>query len=138
MHPNAAERVQVRHPVRPGRRAGQGQVRAVTRQRVQVDEMDCSGTPTRIHAQLLGSMRQAALSWDVQVDVMAWSGKQTRIHAQLKDICAILSGLVVAQDYKAGQRLLVDRNFKDNAAFFQVAPPQLSLTDQAWAPDPGP
>ena len=38
----------------------------------------------------------------VQVDVMAWSGKQTRIHTQLKDICAILSGLMVAQDHKAG------------------------------------
>ena len=58
----------------------------------------------------------------LQVDVAAWSGKQSRIHAQLKDICAILSGLMVAQDYKAGQRLLVDRNFKDNAAFFQARP----------------
>ena len=51
---------------------------------------------------------------------MSWTGKQSRVHAQLKDICAILSGLLVAQDYKRGQRLLVDRNFKDNAEFFQV------------------
>lgn len=56
----------------------------------------------------------------MQVDVMSWTGKQSRVHAQLKDICAILSGLLVAQDYKRGQRLLVDRNFKDNAEFFQV------------------
>ena len=42
------------------------------------------------------------------------------MHAQLKDICAILSGLMVAQDYKRGQQLLVDRNFSDNATFFQV------------------
>ena len=59
----------------------------------------------------------------MQVDVLAWSRRATRIHAQLKDICAILSGLMVAQDYKRGQQLLVDRNFSDNAEFFQVSPP---------------
>jgi Protein of unknown function (DUF2009) len=40
------------------------------------------------------------------------------VHAQ--DICAILCGLVIAQDYRRGQRMLTDRNFKDNAQFFQV------------------
>lgn len=38
----------------------------------------------------------------------------------LQDICAILCGLVIAQDYRRGQRMLTDRNFKDNAQFFQV------------------
>lgn len=37
-----------------------------------------------------------------------------------QDICAILCGLVIAQDYRRGQRMLTDRNFKDNAQFFQV------------------
>ena len=40
--------------------------------------------------------------------------------AQVRDICAILSGLVVAQDYRRGQQLVVNRNFADNAEFFQV------------------
>ena len=39
---------------------------------------------------------------------------------QVRDICAILSGLVVAQDYRRGQALVVNRNFADNAEFFQV------------------
>jgi Protein of unknown function (DUF2009) len=38
----------------------------------------------------------------------------------MQDICAILCGLVIAQDYRRGQRMLTDRNFKDNAQFFQV------------------
>ena len=30
---------------------------------------------------------------------------------------------MIAQDYRRGQRMLTDRNFKDNAQFFQVRPP---------------
>jgi hypothetical protein len=54
------------------------------------------------------------------VDVLTWRSKSGRITAQIRDLCAILSGLVVAQDYKAGQQLVADREFGDNAAFFQV------------------
>ena len=39
---------------------------------------------------------------------------------QIKDTCAVLCGLVVAQDYKRGQQLVTDRSFADNAHFFQV------------------
>jgi hypothetical protein len=39
--------------------------------------------------------------------------------AQLKEICAILSGLVVASDYNKGQQLLKDKDFSQNAKFFQ-------------------
>ena len=45
--------------------------------------------------------------------------KNHRILAQIRDICAILSGLLVACDYRAGQRLVTDKEFKDNAEFFQ-------------------
>ena len=55
-----------------------------------------------------------------KVDILTWRSKTSRIHAQIKDLCAILSGLVVAQDYKRGQQLVTDRNFEDNAEFFQV------------------
>ena len=52
---------------------------------------------------------EAALSvseYTDKVDIINWKSKTSRIHAQIKDICAILSGLVVAQDYKKGQRLV--------------------------------
>ena len=51
--------------------------------------------------------------------------KLSSLHApalsQIKDICAVLCGLVVAQDYKKGQQLVSDRSFADNAPFFQVS-----------------
>lgn len=52
---------------------------------------------------------EAALSvseYTDKVDVINWKSKTSRIHAQIKDICAILSGLVVAQNYKKGQQLV--------------------------------
>ncbi|KAK9836379.1 hypothetical protein WJX84_009511, partial [Apatococcus fuscideae] len=65
---------------------------------------------------------EAALSvseYTDKVDVLAMRSKVQRVHLQIKDICAILSGLVVAQNYKKGQQLITDRSFKDNAPFFQ-------------------
>lgn len=38
---------------------------------------------------------------------------------QLKQICAILSGLVVASDFRLGQEMLVEREFSDNAEWFK-------------------
>ena len=52
---------------------------------------------------------EAALSvseYTDRVDVLTWKSKTSRIHAQIKDICAILCGLVVAEDYKKGQQLV--------------------------------
>eukprot|EP00195_Chlamydomonas_chlamydogama_P017300 CAMPEP_0202908130 /NCGR_PEP_ID=MMETSP1392-20130828/44986_1 /ASSEMBLY_ACC=CAM_ASM_000868 /TAXON_ID=225041 /ORGANISM="Chlamydomonas chlamydogama, Strain SAG 11-48b" /LENGTH=653 /DNA_ID=CAMNT_0049597303 /DNA_START=132 /DNA_END=2093 /DNA_ORIENTATION=+ len=54
-----------------------------------------------------------------KVDILSWRSKNQRVLAQIKDICAILSGLVVAQDYKRGQELIRDRDFKTNEDFFQ-------------------
>eukprot|EP01023_Acetabularia_acetabulum_P017046 TRINITY_DN18456_c0_g3_i1.p1 TRINITY_DN18456_c0_g3~~TRINITY_DN18456_c0_g3_i1.p1 ORF type:complete len:652 (-),score=82.91 TRINITY_DN18456_c0_g3_i1:306-2261(-) len=53
------------------------------------------------------------------VDVLVWKRKDQRIVEQIKAICRILSGLLVAHDYKAGQKLLLDKNFKDNQEFFR-------------------
>lgn len=50
---------------------------------------------------------------------MSWKGKQQRIHAQIKYICSVLSGLVVAENYREGQKLVTDRNFADNSQFFR-------------------
>ena len=53
------------------------------------------------------------------VDILSGVSKNHRILTQIRDICAILSGLLVACDYRAGQRLVTDKDFKDNAEFFQ-------------------
>ena len=55
-----------------------------------------------------------------QVDISTWKSKVQRVHVQIKDLCAILCALVVAQDYRRGQALVQHRSFKDNAAFFQA------------------
>ncbi|GAX77609.1 hypothetical protein CEUSTIGMA_g5053.t1 [Chlamydomonas eustigma] len=55
-----------------------------------------------------------------KVDVLVYSGRNQRISVQIKDICAILSGLLLAQNYKRGQELVKDRNFKENDVFFQA------------------
>eukprot|EP01112_Ceratiomyxa_fruticulosa_P009456 TRINITY_DN2462_c0_g1_i1.p1 TRINITY_DN2462_c0_g1~~TRINITY_DN2462_c0_g1_i1.p1 ORF type:complete len:653 (+),score=147.30 TRINITY_DN2462_c0_g1_i1:106-2064(+) len=52
------------------------------------------------------------------VDILSFSNKAKRIVQQLQEMCAIISGLMVASDYRAGQKLLVDREFRDNAEFF--------------------
>jgi len=66
---------------------------------------------------------EAALSvseYTDKVDILTWRNKSGRIHTQIKDTCAVLCGLVVAQDYKRGQQLVTDRSFADNATFFQT------------------
>ena len=45
--------------------------------------------------------------------------KSKRIHHQLIEICSVLCGLVVASDYREGQRLIVEREFKDNEVWEQ-------------------
>lgn len=44
-----------------------------------------------------------------------------RIHAQIRDLCSILTGLAVASDYSVGQKLVANRDFAENEAFFQTA-----------------
>lgn len=55
-----------------------------------------------------------------KIDVVSYVSKARRIVAQLKEICAILSGLMVAQDFKAGQALIDDRDYAANAKFYQT------------------
>jgi hypothetical protein len=54
-----------------------------------------------------------------KVDILSYRNKSARVHAQIKDLCAILCGLAVAQDFRAGQKLISDRNFDELSAFFQ-------------------
>ncbi|TPX61712.1 hypothetical protein PhCBS80983_g00976 [Powellomyces hirtus] len=55
-----------------------------------------------------------------KIDILTYGSKSKRIVAQIKELCAILSGLVLAADYKVGQELFQDRDFENNADFFQV------------------
>lgn len=55
-----------------------------------------------------------------KIDILSYSqSKSKRIVAQIKELCSILSGLVLAADYNAGQALFKDRDFEQNAEFFQ-------------------
>ena len=65
---------------------------------------------------------QAALNvsdYTDKVDILCFEYKTKRMAAQLKDICAILSGLVIANDYSKGQQLLKDKEFSDFSEYFQ-------------------
>lgn len=55
-----------------------------------------------------------------KVDVVIYGSKSKRIVAQIKELCSILSGLVLAADYKVGQQLFQDRDFEGNREFFQT------------------
>ena len=56
-----------------------------------------------------------------KVDVINWRlNKSDMIRRQLEDLFAVLSGLMVAANSgRAGRELVHDREFRDNAAFFQ-------------------
>ncbi|PVZ99675.1 hypothetical protein BB558_004312 [Smittium angustum] len=54
-----------------------------------------------------------------KIDVLVYSNKTKRIVSQIQEICAILSGLLLASDYKAGQALFEDRQFDENKVIYQ-------------------
>jgi hypothetical protein len=54
-----------------------------------------------------------------KIDIYHSGSKHQRIVQQIKNTCAILSGLMVACDYKKGQELFASREFHENEAFFQ-------------------
>eukprot|EP00842_Homolaphlyctis_polyrhiza_P003835 jgi/Hompol1/4452/HPOL_000214-RA len=54
-----------------------------------------------------------------KIDVLIYSNRTKRVVNQIRELCGILSGLVLAADYKVGQELFQDRDFATNAEFFQ-------------------
>lgn len=66
---------------------------------------------------------EAALSVSEYTDKIDTIGfglsKAKRIVFQIRELCAIMSGLVLAADYKQGQELFQDRDFEANSAFYQ-------------------
>ncbi|KZT42998.1 hypothetical protein SISSUDRAFT_1040890 [Sistotremastrum suecicum HHB10207 ss-3] len=65
---------------------------------------------------------EAALSvseYTDKVDIFGFGlSKTKRIVHQIRELCAILSGLLISADYQEGQKLVSDRNFEANAEFF--------------------
>lgn len=66
---------------------------------------------------------EAALSVSEYTDKIDTIGfglsKAKRIVHQIRELCAILSGLVLSADYKQGQELFSDRDFQANEDFYQ-------------------
>ncbi|KAF7352414.1 hypothetical protein MVEN_01205900 [Mycena venus] len=66
---------------------------------------------------------EAALSVSEYTDKIDTIGfglsKAKRIVQQIRELCAIMSGLLLSADYKRGQELFTDRDFQANAEFYQ-------------------
>jgi len=54
-----------------------------------------------------------------RIDILTYRSKTRKIHKELTEICSILCGFVIATDYRAGQKLVEDKEFADNEQFFQ-------------------
>lgn len=55
-----------------------------------------------------------------KIDTLGFGlSKTKRIVHQIRELCAIMSGLVMSADYKQGQELFADRDFAANEEFFQ-------------------
>ncbi|KAJ6451499.1 hypothetical protein C8R47DRAFT_1170128 [Mycena vitilis] len=67
---------------------------------------------------------EAALSVSEYTDKIDTIGfglsKAKRIVQQIRELCAIMSGLLLSADYKRGQELFTDRDFEANAEFYQL------------------
>ena len=73
----------------------------------------------RKYLRLLDAALQVSEYTD-KIDTLGFGlSKAKRIVHQIRELCAILSGLVLAADYKQGQELFTDRDFASNADFYQ-------------------
>ncbi|KAH9482942.1 UPF0652 protein [Psilocybe cubensis] len=76
--------------------------------------------PERKYLRLL----EAALTvseYTDKIDTLGFGlSKAKRIVFQIRELCAIMSGLMISADYKRGQELFTDRDFQANAEFYQT------------------
>ncbi|KIM46468.1 hypothetical protein M413DRAFT_64978 [Hebeloma cylindrosporum] len=67
---------------------------------------------------------EAALSvseYTDKIDTLGFGlSKAKRIVHQIRELCAIMSGLLLSADYQRGQELFTDRDFEANAEFYQT------------------
>ena len=55
-----------------------------------------------------------------KIDNESSTGKAKRVVNQIKELCAVLTGIVLGCDYKRGQELFADRSYEENEEFFQT------------------
>jgi hypothetical protein len=55
-----------------------------------------------------------------KIDIISYANKSKRIVGQIKDLCAIIAGLLVSGDYKIGAQYFSKKNIRDNAPVFQL------------------
>jgi hypothetical protein len=73
----------------------------------------------RKYLRLLDAALQVSEYTD-KIDTLGFSlTKAKRIVHQIRELCAILSGLVLSADYKLGQELFTDRDFQCNEKFYK-------------------
>lgn len=73
----------------------------------------------RKYLRLLDAALQVSEYTD-KIDTLSFGlSKAKRIVHQIRELCAILSGLMLSADYKLGQELFADRDFQRNAEFYQ-------------------
>lgn len=73
----------------------------------------------RKYLRLLDAALQVSEYTD-KIDTIGFgSSKAKRIVHQIRELCAILSGLLLSADYKRGQSLFSDRDFHKNEEFYQ-------------------
>ncbi|KAI8640706.1 hypothetical protein BD408DRAFT_419313 [Parasitella parasitica] len=68
-------------------------------------------------------MLEAALNvteYTEKIDNESSTGKAKRVVNQIKELCAVLTGIVLGCDYKRGQELFADRSYEENEDFFQT------------------
>lgn len=81
-------------------------------------------TPLRLSYDERALLRLLESTLDVseytdKVDILDYRSAAKKMNHEIRHICSVLSGLVVAYQYDAGQRLIKDRDFKENSAFFR-------------------
>ncbi|CDS12729.1 hypothetical protein LRAMOSA04914 [Lichtheimia ramosa] len=54
-----------------------------------------------------------------KIDILTYANKTRRIVTQIRDLCAIIAGLLVAGDYKLGNQLFSESSPKQNELFYQ-------------------
>lgn len=76
--------------------------------------MDTDSTICRLEAAL------NVTEYTEKIDSEASTGKAKRVVNQIKELCAILTGIVLGCDYKRGQELFAERSYEENEEFFQT------------------
>ncbi|KOB60747.1 hypothetical protein PFHG_02560 [Plasmodium falciparum HB3] len=71
----------------------------------------------RLYLRLLESTLEVSEYTD-KIDILHSGNKNKKIIKEIKTLCSILSGLVIANNYENGQKLIRDRDFIKNSHFF--------------------